>query len=294
MVRPRRFSSVAFAIFAAAVIPAFAAVGLVGSIATAPARARIGPPPVDLPAQNITIASGSGHALAGWFVPGIPHAGAVLLLHGVRANRLQMLDRARFLHRHELAVLLFDFQASGESAGDNITFGHLEARDARAAFDALRFKAPGEKIGVIGMSMGGAAAVLAEPPLEADAMVLEAVYASFQDVVEDRLALYFGPPGRLLSPGLIWQVKPRLGFDPAELRPVDRIGRLTMPLLLIAGEADRHAPLAEVRRLCQRAEATKQLWIVPGAAHVDFHRFAAADYEARVLGFLLPKLEGAQ
>jgi uncharacterized protein len=263
----------------------------VGSIATSPARARIGPPPADLPAQTVTMASGSGYALAGWFVPGTPRAGAVLLLHGVRANRLEMLERARFLHRRGLAVLLFDFRASGESAGNAITFGHLEARDARAAFDALRLRAPGEKIGVIGMSMGGASAILAEPPLEADAMVLEAVYASFQDAVEDRLALYFGPLGRLLAPALVWQVKPRLGFDPAELRPVDRIARLSMPILLIAGASDHHAPLTGMKLLFEHASAAKELWIVPGAAHVDFHRYAKADYEARISAFLLGRLK---
>ena len=262
----------------------------VGSLATAPARAVIGPPPADLPAEPITIASGSGHALAGWFVPGIPHVGAVLLLHGVRASRLEMLERARLLHRHGLAVLLFDFQASGESAGDAITFGYLEARDARAAFDALRLRAPSERIGVIGVSMGGASAILAEPPLEADAMVLEAVYASFEDAVKDRLEIYFGPLGRYLAPGLVGQLKPRLGFDPASLRPIDHIGRLTMPLLLIAGNADRHAPLAEMMQLYNRATVARQLWIVPGAAHVDFQRWAAAEYEARVLKFLAPKL----
>ena len=57
-----------------------------------------------------------------------------------------------------------------------ITFGYLESRDARAAFDFMRQRLPGEHIGVVGMSLGGAAAILSEKPLEADAMVLEAVF----------------------------------------------------------------------------------------------------------------------
>jgi fermentation-respiration switch protein FrsA (DUF1100 family) len=200
-----------------------------------------------------------------------------------------MLERARFLNRHGFAVLLFDFQAHGESPGRHITFGYLEALDARAAFDVLRARAPGERIGAVGLSLGGAAAILAG--LTADAMVLEAVYADFGTAVANRLARWLGPVGRLLAPVLTWQVKPRLGFDPALLRPAERIGGLRAPLLMIAGDADRHATLEEARLLYAGAPDPKELWIVAGAGHVDFHRYARDSYERRILQFLEPRLQ---
>jgi fermentation-respiration switch protein FrsA (DUF1100 family) len=261
------------------------------SIASAPAGASIGPPPADLPIEPLTFASASGSRLSGWFIPGQPRGGAVLLMHGVRANRLEMLGRARFLHRHGITVLLFDFQAHGESPGRSITFGYLEAMDARAAFEVLRMRAPGERTGVIGLSLGGAAAILAE--LHADAMVLEAVYADFARAVENRLALWLGSPGRHLAPALTWQVKPRLGFDPKVLRPAERIAELRAPLLLVAGDADRHATLDEARLLYARARDPKELWIIAGARHVDFHRYAPEPYERRILEFLGPRLRGS-
>jgi uncharacterized protein len=278
---------IAAAVFALVVV---AMAWMVGTISARPAAAVIGAAPADLPVEAVAFDSASGSRLSGWFVPGRPGQGAVILMHGVRANRLEMLDRARFLHRAGFAVLLFDFQASGESPGRAITFGYLESRDARAAFDYLRRRLPGERIGVIGMSMGGAAALLSEPPLEADAMVLEAVFATFEDAVMNRLQLYFGTPGRWLQPGLTWQIKLRLGFDAEQLQPVARIGRLAMPMLLIAGEADQHATLAEMKQLFERAKAPKELWVVAGARHQDLHRFAQAEYERRLLGFLAPKL----
>jgi pimeloyl-ACP methyl ester carboxylesterase len=261
-----------------------------GSVASAPARESVGPPPSDLPIEPVTFAGSLGSRLSGWFIPGRPHAGAVLLLHGVHANRLQMLKRACLLHGEGFAVLLFDFQAHGESDGDRITFGYLEAQDARAAFDLLRRKAPGERVGVIGLSLGGAAAVLAELP--ADAMVLEAVYASFHKAVENRLVMRLGPMGAYLAPLLTWQVKARLGFDPEFLRPADRIAKLHAPVLIIAGDADQHATLDEARLLYARASEPKQLWVIPGARHVDFHDYATEAYERRVLGFLRARLQG--
>ena len=261
---------------------------LVGTLASAPIVAAMGSPPSDLPVEAVAIDSTSGSRLSGWYIAGQAHVGAVLLMHGVRANRLEMVERARLLHREGLSVLLFDFQAHGESAGRNITFGYLESRDARAAFDYLRRRTPGEHVGAIAVSLGGAAAILAS--LDADALVLEAVYASFDSAVENRLTMRVGMMGRLLAPLLTWQVKWRLGFDPRLLQPAARIAELHTPLLLIAGDADQHATLGEMKLLYARANEPKELWIIPGARHVDFYRYARKEYHRRVLDFLMPRL----
>jgi alpha-beta hydrolase superfamily lysophospholipase len=267
---------------------------LAGTLASAPARAPIGLPPAHLPIEPAFIESNSGSRLSGWFMRGQPRGGAVLLLHGIRANRLEMLGRARLLLQHGFSVLIFDFQAHGESPGRNITFGYLESRDARAAFDDLRRRAPGERVGIIGVSLGAAAAILADPPLEADAMVLEAVYGSLQRAVENRLAMRLGTTGRLVAPVLLWQVKPRLGFDPQLLQPAIRIAQVHAPLLLIAGAADVHATLDEMQQIYSRANEPKELWIIAGARHVDLHLYMPAQYERRVIDFLMPRLRLGQ
>jgi alpha-beta hydrolase superfamily lysophospholipase len=266
---------------------AVAAALLAGSIICTPAPAVVGAPPPDLAVEPVSFESTSGSRLAGWFIAGEPHHGAVLLLHGVRGSRLAMLGRARMLNARGFAVLLFDFQAHGESPGSQITFGFLESRDARAAFDHLRRRVPGERIGVLGTSLGGAAAILSDPPITADAMVLEAVYATLDEALENRLALYLGSFGRYLSPALMWQIEPRLGVDAADMKPAERIERVHTPLLLIAGDADRHA---KMQRIYAAANEPKELWVIPGARHVDFHRFIPAEYERRVTKFFSERL----
>jgi pimeloyl-ACP methyl ester carboxylesterase len=172
---------------------------LAGSIASAPASAIIGAPPAGLEAERVSIESASGSRLSGWFIPGWPGRGVVLLMHGIRANRLEMAGRARMLNAQGLSVLLFDFQAHGESPGERITFGFFESRDAKAAFEFLRQKLPAERLGVMGVSLGGAAAILSEKPLEADAMVLEAVFGSFDEALENRLTLRLEPLGSFVD-----------------------------------------------------------------------------------------------
>src|SRR5688500_12469407 len=146
-----------------------------------------------------------------------------------------MVDRARFLSRAGFAVLLFDFQAHGESSGEHITFGYLESRDAQAAVEFLRTNAQGERIGVIGESMGGAATLLASPALDADAMILEMVYPTINQAVRNRLTRRLGGWAGILTPLLTWQLEPRLGIDADALRPIDKVGAIRVPKLFIVG-----------------------------------------------------------
>ena len=75
------------------------------------------------------------------------------------------------------------------------------------------------------------------------------------------------------------------------LQPAARVARLQVPTLFVAGEADEHATLEEMKTLYALANAPKELWIIAGAKHVDFHNFAPAEYEARVLDFLRRRLK---
>src|ERR1035441_3124629 len=125
----------------------------IGGVLVAPSNRPIGDPPASLHAQAVEFSSGSGTTIHGWLVTGEPGKGVVILMHGVHANRLSLVARAEFLARAGYSVLLFDFQGHGESIAKTITFGFLESRDASAAVDFIREKFPGEKIGVIGISL---------------------------------------------------------------------------------------------------------------------------------------------
>jgi len=258
---------------------------LLGSKLTAPAHQAIGPIPSDINGRVVQFQSTSGAMIHGWFVPGTPGAGAIVLMHGVRSNRLSMIGRARFLSQAGYSVLLFDFQAHGESSGKHITFGGLESKDARAAVQFLRENSPGEKIGLIGVSMGGAAAILASPPIEADAFVFEMVYPTINEAIDNRLTMRLGGWARVLTPLLILQQLPSLETHLTELRPIDHVSQLKAPKLFIAGADDRHTTLEESQRLYETASTPKDFWVVPGAAHVDLHNAARVEYEQRVLDF---------
>jgi uncharacterized protein len=280
------------ALFCAAVIPVFfcCAVWGAGSFLSRLAKHSIGSLPAHLQGRDVQFESGSGSELRGWLIPGRKGAGAVVLMHGFRGDRRQMLARASFLSEAGYGVLLFDFQAHGESPGKQITIGYLESRDAQDAVEFMKKNNHGEKLGVIGLSMGGAAAILASPALEVEAIVLEAVYPDIERAVANRVERYLGAWARGLGRLLIMQLSLRAGIEKEALRPIDRVGAIKAPKLFIAGEKDRHTKLDESREIFAAASEPKELWVVEAAAHVDVHQMAKEEYERRILDFFEMRL----
>ena len=248
--------------------------------------------PADLAVEPVTFPSASSATIHGWLVtPATNHRGVVILQHGVRADRTQQLDRARFLSAAGYAVLLFDFQAHGESIGKQITFGHLESRDSQAAVAFVKQRFPGQPIGVIGVSLGGAAAVLAQPPLDVQALVLESVFPTIVDATKDRLEWIWCRPARLLSPLLTCQFNLRIGISPEVLRPIDRVAEIKVPKLFLHGTRDPRTKFAEAQELFARAAEPKTFFPVEGADHEDLHHFLGARYEKLILEFLETNLK---
>jgi len=251
-----------------------------------PQHPIVGAPPADLHAESVVIPSTETNHLAGWQVRGIPGAGAILLLHGVRSDHRQMTARARFLNRLGYSVVWVDLPAHGESTGDRITFGAREAQGVQAALAYMKRQLPDEALGIIGVSLGAAATVMAGPDRQVHAIVLESMYPTISDAVSNRLRIYLGPGGQALAPLLFWQFSWRLGVSPSALRPIDHVADLHAPVLIASGALDRRTPVLETQRIFDAALPEKELWIVEGAAHVDLHAFAPNLYEARVGNFL--------
>lgn len=278
-----------------------AAVAAVVAVArlTEPASVSIGPPPEALTgARPVDIPSASGSTLKGWWIAGGQGAGAVVLMHGVRSNRLSLVERARALSARGHAVLLFDFQAHGESPGACVTFGALEAFDAEAAVRFVRQAAPDERIGAVGQSLGGAAALLGPRPLPVDALVIEAVYPDIATAIANRISSRLGAPVGpfvvdLLGP--VWRaaLKQFCGIDASMLRPADRIEGATAPILIASGELDDRTNIADAREMFSRAREPKAFWEVAGAGHVDLERFSPDAYWSRVSPFLAERVRAA-
>jgi uncharacterized protein len=242
-------------------------------------------------ASLVEVTSPDGVALKGNFWPGAGNrAPGIVLLHGLGSSRHQFDGQALAFAAKGYAVLAINMRAHGDSGGDTRSFGWFEARDAHAAFAWLKTKQNGAKIGVVGMSLGGAAALLGpDGPLPADAMVLTVVYPDIRHAIRNRMAKIIGwPLGALAEPLLSYQAPLRFGVWPADLAPVTAIRAVHAPVFIIGGEKDIFTPPDETRSIFAAANNPKTLWIVPGADHNG----ASGDsqYQPRVEAFMAAHL----
>jgi uncharacterized protein len=209
-----------------------------------------------------------------------------LLMHGVRSNRSSMVGRSRFLKEHSITSLLIDLQGHGETPGKMITFGIRESRDAENGVEFLGEVEKCKKIIAIGQSLGGASALLGDEPVNVDAFILESVYPTIEEAVEDRLEIRLGALGRLLAPLIYLQIPLRIDSDLSELRPIDVLTKVKVPVFIISGTKDKHTKPEETKRMYEAVHSKKRMWLVEGASHEDIFSFDKADYERKVLDFI--------
>lgn len=260
---------------------------IAGGSLVAPANQNIGAPPPSL--QSTVLHSKSGAEIATWYSETPNSVATVVLVHGLRGNRRKVLNRAERCLGAGLDVVLIDLQAHGQSLGQHITIGYQERHDVAAAVDFARRRRSGQRVGVIGVSLGGAAALLATP-LQVNAMVLESVFPTIEEAVSNRLHGWLGAWGRVLTWALLCQMRPRLGFSPSMLRPIDWISRIDCPVLLAIGSDDRRTTEEEARRMFAAAPEPKEFVVFQGAGHSDLLVHSPSLYDNTVIPFLVRHL----
>lgn len=270
------------------ILTGLAASWTVGTALTRPHPAPATPPsPYDL-----TIVSADSMSLAATYLPGPrDRAPAILLLHPKGGSRRGFDTIAAWLNRQGYATLAIDFRGHGQASPARYSFGWSESRDAAAAFRWLKRQQQGAPVAVVGLSLGGAASLLGEGPLPADALVLQGVYGDLRSTIRNRIATVAGAGlGWLLEPLLSFQSKPRIGMWPGEFSPRSRIAAYPGPLLVIGGEADRYTPPSETRSLYDAAPGPKRLWLAPGASHEAVTALDTPAYRRTLLAFLRERL----
>ena len=258
----------------------------VGQKLCASSPSKVNKPATQHTLENVTLTKPTGEPLHAWWLPGDASSPIILHFHGNRQSRLQMMQRAEFFAKHGYNNLLPDFQAHGESGGKYVTFGHREAEDAELWFHFIKDKYPEHKVVAIALSLGGAACLLGKTAHQLDALVLEMVYPTLNDAINNRMALRFGRFSRFITPLLTVQLKPTLGIWPKDLEPIEHIKTVSTPMLLIAGSDDDRTTLEESQRLYDAAAEPKEFLVIEGAKHEDLHAFAKDIYEQRVLSFI--------
>lgn len=253
--------------------------------------------------EPATLTAADGAKLSAWWVtPKQPNGRAVLLLHGIGGNRVDMSGYADIFVSKGYDVLLPDSREHGESGGRVATFGLLESDDVRRWTGWVRQRSPGCTY-VLGESMGAAIAVQATAITPGIcAVAVEDPFARFQQEVYERMGHETGLGVRFWRTAG-WPVV-RTAIDWAHLRyrvwlpdaaPASAIARSQVPVLLMTGTADQNVPMHHAQDLEQICGSRCALWIVPGADHGGISSKMGAEFGHRILvWFQIHDLAGAK
>lgn len=232
--------------------------------------------------EQVELRTDDGLLLRGWFAPG-RDGSAVALVHGLGANRAQLLPEAALLLHHGHGVLLLDSRSSGESEGRVATWGDQERKDVEAELRWLRTR-PGvdpARVGLYGFSVGASAVAMvaaADPGIRA--VALGPVWPSLRAELGHRHPLTHGRSGALAA--LVFRLS---GVDVDAVRPVDALARIVpRPLLFLSGSRDDDTPSETMDSLAARAPGAVR-WRVEGAGHGGFSQVDPNGLDAALGGF---------
>ncbi|MEO6595258.1 MAG: hypothetical protein ABIP94_10945 [Planctomycetota bacterium] len=224
-----------------------------------------------------------GLAVRGWLVRNSADSDAcVVLVAGIRGNRLASLSRATWYLQHGWSTLLVDLRGTGESDAAPVSMGFHEARDLAAWLALLRqrgFRA----VGAHGQSLGAAAIVYGA--LDWRFVVLEACYGDVASALENRL------PWVPLPALTLWPMRAAsewlMGVAADRLRPIDAIRELRSSTLFLCGDRDEKVGAGVTEALLEASGAQNKRFVaVSGAGHLDL--FAFPELPRALAGFVPP------
>ncbi len=265
------------------------AAGLVTSFYLTSRRPRTtfqSPAEYGLEFEELTFKAADGLRLKGCWIPATGSDRAVIILHGHGGSLDGDIHRAPALHAAGFNVFLFDFRAHGRSQGRLATFGYLERQDVLGAVELLQHMGL-KRIGLLGFSYGGMAAMLAAPICPyIHAVVTDGGPARLQTALATR-AVELHIPQWLAGP-LAWLTiaitSLRLRANMFHYEATRWVGRITpRPILFIHGELDQYCP--DFNDLFAAAGEPKEVWRLAGVGHTKASEDQPEEFRRRVIEF---------
>jgi len=244
---------------------------------------------------DVTISSRLGYTLKGTYLPNAtPTEKTLIFLHGFTENRLVGLNYRNLYLNSGFNLLLVDSRDHGESGGESVTWGVYEKQDLDQWVDWVRQRFPVGMIGVHGVSLGAATALLHSEQNEVNRRVsfyiADSAYSDFGAMLaphaEARLHLAGNIPFRYVWPyaNAVAYIKSRFTFY--EASPIRAVSHATTPILFIHGESDKLVPVMMAQDLYNAAQGPREIYTFPQAGHVSSFYSDRVRYSRVVNGFI--------
>jgi uncharacterized protein len=248
------------------------------------------PDSMGLPYSSQYLPGPHGKKLYSWLIPAEGSDRTIIIVHGWGANAQMMLPLAVPFHEAGMNVLLFDARNHGKSDADSFSSMPRFAEDLDCAIDWTRERDPGQKIIVMGHSVGAAAALLVASRRSDIDLVIGISGFAHPDLVMRRHLNRRWLPG-LFVPFILNYVQWVIGFRFEDIAPMNRIRHIHCPILLAHGAQDIVIPIDDMHLIRDNALPDNDLHILAfeDAGHASVDSFK--DHAGQLIAFINEKLD---
>ena len=236
-----------------------------------------------------TIKIESNVPLEAWVINTDSAKGTVLMFHGYKGEKSELLQRASIIRALGYNTMLVDHMGAGGSGGDIVTIGFLEAENVKDCYDYLKEKG-NENVIIYGISMGAAAAMKAikDYDIKPDKIILEAPFGSLYKATTNRFDLVNAPYFPMAHLTVLWGGWQH-GFWAFGHRPEEYANYINCPSLVMYGAKDKRVKRDEIDNIMNKINGEKKLAVYPKSGHVNFLKEHKEDWAKDLQHFLKNK-----
>ncbi len=186
-------------------------------------------------------------------------------------------------------TLLFDFRGHGDYAGKNgVTIGYNEQQDLLGAINFIKSKGIGDKIGLIGFSMGAATSLsVLDKTNDISFAIADSPFSDLKDYLNSNMKVWTGLPDFPFVPMIILNFKLIYGVDYSTVSPLNSVRKSNIPILLIHGKKDTTIPYTESVTMGKSLNNKKsKLVLFDDSTHVGSYSLYGNKYETVLKEFL--------
>lgn len=244
--------------------------------------------------DELMIQSSNNYKLESLFITSnIKTKNTIIIVHGIGSNYYEMLKIAYGYLDKGYNVLIYNQRNTGNSGGDNYTFGLYERYDLDSIVKFVKNKFPDGKLGIHGFSMGGGTAAMHtainSENKEVDFYILDSPYSEMKDAIRmgvlekhipNILVNYVVTCGDLYN-------KFKSGFWYSDVEPYKAIEKSNVPILFIHGTKDTVCNYQNSQKMYDLVKHNKkELWIIEGVEHVSGYDSDSRAYFNRIFKFI--------
>ncbi|MFD0897664.1 alpha/beta hydrolase [Loigolactobacillus binensis] len=213
-----------------------------------------------------------------------------IVAHGFMSRKEEMGAYAAMFHKLGYNVLLPDNRGHGDSQGNVIGFGWLDRLDyLQWARQVVKKNGTDSEIVMFGISMGAAGMVMASgeqqiPQIKAYAV--DSPYTSVEDEITYEAKQQYNLPKYPLVPITSLITRIRAGYSFGEASAIKQVRKNHKPIYFVTGTADTFVPHYMTKKIYRADHSSKEMWLVPGAAHVKSFSKQPKAYQQHLKQFL--------